>query len=61
MIDLQRFGAKAVTILPGSVIRIENTDKILEVRLLKEITIKGGKLAQHITIQGEILKEEEKE
>ena len=61
MIDLQHFGARAVTILPDSVIRIRNTEKEMEVRLLKEMTIKGGKLTQHIEVHGEILKETEVE
>jgi len=61
MIDLKKFGAKAVTILPDSVIRIQNSDKEIEIKLSKEITIKGGKFSQQIAIQGEILKEMEKE
>ena len=59
MIDPKKFGSKAITILPGSVVRVENDGKEIDIELAEEITVRGGKITQHFLVRGKIIAERE--
>jgi len=61
MIDPKKFGSKAITILPGSIIRVVMNDGEVDIKLAEEITVRGGKITQHFLIKGQIIEERDKE